>query len=263
MLARDIIGPMNDAADVPDAIAARALDRLRQAVALDAAATDRLEPVAVASDFAIDTLVAQPVLLQRLLADDGATPAAVPELTAANRNDWQSLLRRYRAAESTRLVWRDVHGLDDVDATLAGSTLLADTCLRVALEALESEFAGRHGVVRDGEGRPQRLVVFGLGKLGGEELNFSSDVDLVYGYENAGDGSAAGSDGARPLAAELYFSRLGQQLAKLLDEVTADGFCHRVDLRLRPYGNAGRVAWSFAAMEQYFQHEGRDWERYA
>ncbi len=101
-------------------------------------------------------------------------------------------------------------------------------------------------------------MVFGLGKLGGGELNFSSDVDLVYGYESDGE-----SDGARPLAAETYYARLGQQLAKLLDEVTADGFSHRVDLRLRPYGNVGRVAWSFAAMEQYFQQEGRDWERYA
>jgi len=115
-----------------------------------------------------------------------------------------------------------------------------------------------HGVVRDAEGREQRLVVFALGKLGGGELNFSSDIDIVYGYERDGE-----SDGARPLAAETYFARLGQQLAKLLDEVTADGFSHRVDLRLRPYGNAGRVAWSFNALEQYFQREGRDWERYA
>src|SRR5690606_12289847 len=84
------------------------------------------------------------------------------------------------------------------------------------------------------------------------------DVDLVYAYPRDGE-----SDGARPLAAQDYFARLGQQLAKLLDEVTADGFCHRVDLRLRPFGNAGRVALSFAAMEQYFQREGRDWERYA
>ena len=75
--------------------------------------------------------------------------------------------------------------------------------------------------------------------------------------------TTASRDGARPLAAEDYFARLGQQLAKLLDELTADGFCHRVDLRLRPFGNAGRVALSFAAMEQYFQREGRDWERYA
>ena len=142
---------------------------------------------------------------------------------------------------------------DPVDAILAGSTALAETCLQLALGALEAEFAQRFGTVRDADGRPQRLVVFGLGKLGGGELNFSSDIDLVYAYEHEG-----GSDGARALAASDYFARLGQQLAKLLDEVTADGFSHRVDLRLRPFGNAGRVALSFAAMEQYFQREGRD-----
>ena len=250
--------------DVPDsgfdadAIAARAFDRLGPAGELAEAERARLRPVAIASDFAIDTLVAQPALLRRLLADDGATPAAVPELDVDNRHDWPGLLRRHRKAESTRLVWRDVHGLDEVDATPAGSTALAGHCLQAALEALERDFAGRHGVVRGADGAVQRLVVFGLGKLGGGELNFSSDVDLVYGYAEGGN-----SDGARPLHAEPYFSRLGQQLAKLLDEVTVDGFCHRVDLRLRPYGNAGRVAWSFVAMEQYFQHEGRDWERYA
>ncbi len=113
-------------------------------------------------------------------------------------------------------------------------------------------------MVRDTSGAPQRLVVFGLGKLGGGELNFSSDIDLVYAYPHDGE-----SDGRRVLAAEDYFARLGQRLTKLLDEVTGDGFCHRVDLRLRPFGNAGRVAWSFAAMDQYFQREGRDWERYA
>ncbi|HTM71386.1 MAG TPA: bifunctional [glutamate--ammonia ligase]-adenylyl-L-tyrosine phosphorylase/[glutamate--ammonia-ligase] adenylyltransferase, partial [Luteimonas sp.] len=159
---------------------------------------------------------------------------------------------------SARLAWRDINGLDDVDATLAGSTALADDCLRIALGALEDDFAERHGHVRGHDGAPQRLVVFALGKLGGGELNFSSDVDLVYGYEEDGE-----SDGPRPLAAEQYYGRLGQQLAKLLDETTAEGFSHRVDLRLRPFGNAGRVAWSFAAMEQYYQREGRDWERYA
>jgi glutamate-ammonia-ligase adenylyltransferase len=213
--------------------------------------------VVAASDFAAATLRRQPGLEQRLLADS-ATPVTPPDLTADNRQDWQALLRRYRAAESTRLAWRDILGLDRVETTLAGSTALAEQCLRLALAALEGEFALRHGVVRQADGSAQRLVVFALGKLGGGELNFSSDVDLVYGYEEGGE-----SDGPRPLAAEQYYARLGQQLAKLLDETTADGFSHRVDLRLRPFGNAGRVAWSFAAMEQYFQREGRDWERYA
>ena len=257
-----------------DDIAARAIERLRGAGALPPAeatqapavpageggALDGLDGIvrlAIASDFAIDTLVRQPALLATLQADS-ATPLPAPVLADGEREQWMAQLRRYRAAESTRLVWRDVLGLDTVDDTLAGSTRLADTCLRLALEAAERDFALRHGVIRDADGHVQRLVVFGLGKLGGEALNFSSDIDLVYGFDAAGM-----SDGPRPLEADGYFTRLAQQLGKLLDEVTADGFCHRVDLRLRPYGSAGRVAWSFAAMEPYFQHEGRDWERYA
>jgi glutamate-ammonia-ligase adenylyltransferase len=261
---------MNDTPGPGDtaALAHRALQRLRaassgaDALLADAGNAAKLAQVAIASDLALATLLRQPERLPALLHDSAAA-APLPQLTADNRSDWATQLRRYRLAESTRLVWRDVLGLDDVDATLAGSTTLAEDCLRIALAALEGEFAQRHGVLRDGDGKVQRLVVFGLGKLGGSELNFSSDVDLVYGYEHAGGLSSDSSDGPRPLAAEDYFARLGQQLAKLLDEVTAEGFCHRVDLRLRPFGNAGRVAWSFAAMEQYFQREGRDWERYA
>ena len=245
-----------------DDLTARAMERLRAAGAFppDADAneyTPQLARVAVASDFAIDTLVRQPSLLATFL-DDSSAPIASPVLHAGERDRWMAQLRGYRVAESTRLVWRDVLGLDTVEDTLAGSTRLADRCLQLALDALEADFAQRHGAVRDAVGRMQRLVVFGLGKLGGEALNFSSDIDLVHGYEAGGM-----SDGPRPLDAEGYFTRLAQQLGRMLDEVTADGFCHRVDLRLRPYGSAGRVAWSFPALEQYFQHEGRDWERYA
>ena len=238
-------------------VSQRALQRLGMRLPLiPEAAAAQVTQIAIASDFAVATLAQQPALLSALL--HGSTSAPPPTLTPDNRSDWPALLRRYRAAESTRLVWRDVLGLDDVDGTLAGSTALAERCLQLALAALEDEFAQRFGVVRAADGNAQRLVVFGLGKLGGGELNFSSDVDLVYGYDRDGI-----SDGTRSLAAEDYFARLGQQLAKLLDEVTADGFSHRVDLRLRPFGNAGRIALSFAAMEHYFQREGRDWERYA
>jgi glutamate-ammonia-ligase adenylyltransferase len=252
---------MSAAAEL-DAVVERALQRLRAAgprlnglmEAPDAEA--QVARVAIASDFAITTFARQPACLVALLAGEAAPP--MPVLDAGNREEWGALLRRHRAATSARLAWRDINGLDDVDATLAGSTALADDCLRIALGALEDDFAERHGHVRGHDGAPQRLVVFALGKLGGGELNFSSDVDLVYGYEEDGE-----SDGPRPLAAEQYYGRLGQQLAKLLDETTAEGFSHRVDLRLRPFGNAGRVAWSFAAMESYYQREGRDWERYA
>ncbi|WP_313465853.1 bifunctional [glutamate--ammonia ligase]-adenylyl-L-tyrosine phosphorylase/[glutamate--ammonia-ligase] adenylyltransferase, partial [Stenotrophomonas sp.] len=192
------------------------------------------------------------------LAQPGCPPLPAPVLDPQQPSDWQAQLRRWRAAMSTRLVWRDLAGLDDVPQTLAGATTLAEDCLRLALDALQQEFAQRHGVIRGDDGQPMQLVVFGLGKLGGGELNFSSDIDLVYAYAQGGE-----SDGPRPLAAEEYFARLGQRLAKLLDDTTVDGFSHRVDLRLRPFGSAGRVALSFAAMDQYFQREGRDWERYA
>ncbi|WP_349984738.1 bifunctional [glutamate--ammonia ligase]-adenylyl-L-tyrosine phosphorylase/[glutamate--ammonia-ligase] adenylyltransferase [Stenotrophomonas sp. WHRI 8082] len=249
-------------APLPDALLPlvdRAMARLvtAQGAPISADLTPFLRQLAVTSDFAIDTLCRQPTLLAHLAQPD-CPPLPLPVLDPAQPGEWPGLLRRYRAAMSTRLVWRDLAGLDTVEQTLAGATLLAEHCLQRALEALEQEFATRHGVVRDEDGQAQRLVVFGLGKLGGGELNFSSDVDLVYAFTQRGE-----SDGARPLAAEEYFARLGQRLAKLLDDTTADGFSHRVDLRLRPFGRAGRVALSFPAMDQYFQREGRDWERYA
>ena len=213
-----------------------------------------LRKLALASDFAIDTLCQQPELLATI--DAGVEPA--PPLPTGNDADWPRLLRRWRRAQSTRLIWRDLQAIDSVEDTLRGASDIADRALQAALQALQSQMQARHGVVRDEQGRPQELVVFGLGKLGGRELNFSSDVDLVYAFCDHG-----ASDGARSLDAEAYFTRLGQQLAKLLGEITPDGFSHRVDLRLRPFGASGRVALSFAAMEQYYQREGRDWERYA
>ncbi|MCD0245639.1 bifunctional [glutamate--ammonia ligase]-adenylyl-L-tyrosine phosphorylase/[glutamate--ammonia-ligase] adenylyltransferase [Xanthomonas melonis] len=254
--------PTASASPALAALIERAVSRVRQAVSAvqpwpgDMLAR-QLERVALASDFALETLARQPALLAHLAQED-PPPLPLPVLDPAQPQDWPAQLRRYRAAASTRLVWRDVLGMDRVDATLAGATALAETCLQTGLRALEQQFSTRHGQVIAADGSVQRLVVFGLGKLGGGELNFSSDVDLVYAYPQGGT-----SDGPRPLAAEEYFARLGQQLAKLLDETTADGFSHRVDLRLRPFGSAGRVALSFTGMDQYFQREGRDWERYA
>jgi len=217
-------------------------------------ARDLVERLIVASDFAVDTLCQQPELLASLASE----PEPPPMLAADQERDWPRQLRRWRRAQSTRLIWRDLQGIDTVEATLRGASDIADRALQAALRALSRQMQARHGLVHDAQGRIQELVVFGLGKLGGHELNFSSDVDLVYAFAEHGV-----SDGARSLDAETYFARLGQQLAKLLGEVTPDGFSHRVDLRLRPFGNSGRVALSFAAMEQYYQREGRDWERYA
>ena len=240
-----------------NALVERALSRVAERAPAALASPEQREALAalaLCSDFAIDTLCRQPELMDTLDAPFAPPPALEP----GHEADWPARLRRWRAAQSTRLVWRDLRGVDSVDATLAGSSRIADVALQVGLAALSQSLAERHGVVRDAGGRAQSLVVFGLGKLGGGELNFSSDVDLVYAFPEHGQ-----SDGPRPLDAEAWFTRLGQRLAQLLGDVTADGFCHRVDLRLRPFGASGRLVLSFGAMEQYFQREGRDWERYA
>src|SRR5690606_22136892 len=173
--------------------------------------------------------------------------------------EFRSEIRRFRRRESIRLIWRDVNNVDKVETTLAGASVLAEVCLELALRHAERQLAERHGQIRLASGEVQRLVVLALGKLGGGELNFSSDVDLVLAYDEAG----IASDGARPIDAAVWYSRLSPHLISLLADRSEDGFAYRVDLRLRPFGNAGRVALSFAAMEQYYQREGRDWERYA
>ena len=209
----------------------------------------------LASDFAHRVLLAQPEAIDALNAEAAPAP---PMLDPAQPQAWSAQLRRWRALASLRLVWRDVANLDSLEQTLAATSALAETALQVALAAVEASVMASHGAIGNEDGRPQSLSVLALGKLGGGELNFSSDVDLVFAYAQQGI-----SDGARPLDADAYYARIGQRLIALLGETTPDGFCYRVDMRLRPFGASGRLALSFAAMEQYYQSEGRDWERYA
>src|SRR5262249_37493489 len=151
-------------------------------------------------------------------------------------------LRHYRRVEALRLIWRDVNGLDQVEQTAAGASAVAESCLATALAFGEALLTQRHGVPRTAAGAAHGVVGIAMGKLGGGELNFSSDIDLILAYPDNGH-----SDGERALANETFFARLGQLLVKLLAEITADGYVFRVDLRLRPFGSAGRVALSFAA----------------
>ncbi len=229
----------------------------------DAGVAERIRRTLLASDFAFDIWSRQPSLLapqglQRLRSgsDAGARIAALqlPDDEAGCMLG----LRQFRHAEALRLVFRDVNGLDPLPETLSATSVLYESLLERALAWSERAMAARYGDSRDQDGRLQRLVVVGFGKLGGSELNFSSDIDLVFAYPHGGQ-----SDGSRSLDNSEYFIRLGRQLVRLLGEPTMDGICARVDMRLRPFGKAGRLALSFAAMEQYYQNEGRDWERYA
>ncbi|HXQ64844.1 MAG TPA: bifunctional [glutamate--ammonia ligase]-adenylyl-L-tyrosine phosphorylase/[glutamate--ammonia-ligase] adenylyltransferase, partial [Steroidobacteraceae bacterium] len=135
---------------------------------------------------------------------------------------------------------------------------LADDAIRTACRVAARLLSARYGTPRNAAGDAQQLVVVGMGKLGGMELNFSSDVDLVFLYPEGGE-----TDGARAVDNFEYFTRLGQKLIQLLDAVTVDGFVYRVDMRLRPFGDSGPLVASFAALEGYLQEHGRDWERYA
>jgi glutamate-ammonia-ligase adenylyltransferase len=116
----------------------------------------------------------------------------------------------------------------------------------------------RYGTPRGAGGAAQPMLILGMGKLGGRELNFSSDIDLVLLYPEEGE-----TDGARQIDNAEFFLRLTQKMVPLLANTTADGFVYRVDLRLRPFGESGRVALGFGAFEIYLQQHGRDWERYA
>ncbi|MCB1628152.1 MAG: bifunctional [glutamate--ammonia ligase]-adenylyl-L-tyrosine phosphorylase/[glutamate--ammonia-ligase] adenylyltransferase, partial [Xanthomonadales bacterium] len=145
-----------------------------------------------------------------------------------------------------------------VDRVMAATSRVAERGLAAALACAGQELEQRHGLPRNAAGEIQPLACIAMGKLGGAELNFSSDIDLIFAFPEGGE-----SDGPRALDNEDYFARQVQRATTLLSEVNEHGYCFRVDLRLRPFGSAGRLALSFDAMEQYYQREGRDWERFA
>ncbi|TFT55003.1 bifunctional [glutamate--ammonia ligase]-adenylyl-L-tyrosine phosphorylase/[glutamate--ammonia-ligase] adenylyltransferase, partial [Proteus mirabilis] len=149
--------------------------------------------------------------------------------------------------------------LCDTPCTLKQLSVLAETLISVAKDTLYQQCCQQWGTPCDSEGKPQPLLILGMGKLGGFELNFSSDIDLIFAYPENG----VTQGGRRELDNAQFFTRLGQKLIKVLDQHTMDGFVYRVDMRLRPFGESGPLVMSFAALEDYYQEQGRDWERYA
>ena len=226
-----------------------------------------LPRVLAASDFVADSLRRDPRLLTALLArgdlsrrlTSGEIATRAPELSAATpEGEAQSALRRWRRQELARIAWRDLAGWADLDETLTDLSAFADAAIQSALAYARHGLVARYGEPRSASGEIQPLVVIGMGKLGGGELNFSSDVDLVPLFPEHGE-----TDGQRGVANEEFFTRLVQALVRLLEAPTAEGFVLRVDLRLRPFGDSGPVVSSFASFEDYLTRHGRDWERYA
>jgi len=170
----------------------------------------------------------------------------------------QSRLRRFRNRYMLHVLWREVFGLADLDETLVSLSTLADRMLDVAARHAELSLESRYGRVRNEAGEKVPLVILGMGKLGGLELNFSSDIDIIFLYTESG-----ATDGPKCVSAQEYFGRLSRQIIALLDETTVDGFVFRIDTRLRPFGDSGPPVVSFGALESYLLQHGRDWERYA
>ena len=228
---------------------------------LPAPAAAEAARVAVVSDFVLGVLLRHSHALSARLADDAPLDAESvrARLALEGRVEAEAMaaLRRVRQIEMARLAWRDLAGLADLDTTLVDVSLLAETLIKEALRYAADSLEPRLGRPRDASGDELPLLVLGMGKLGGGELNFSSDVDLVFLYP---DGAVEGS--ARP-EPETYYVRLCQLLIKLLDQRTDDGFAYRVDTRLRPFGASGPLSVGLGAFEAYLLEHGRDWERYA
>jgi glutamate-ammonia-ligase adenylyltransferase len=221
------------------------------------------------SDFVADSLIKQPELLaQTLAAGDLALserwPAYEGDLAAllAEVHDEEALkrvLRQFRRSRMLVIAWRELLGESEVEESFIHLTRLADALICGARDWLYAKQCAELGTPMDGNGDPQPLLILGMGKLGGGELNFSSDIDLIFTFPD--NGYTVG--GRRELANQQFFIKLGQRLINALHQPTQDGQVFRVDMRLRPFGEAGPLAISFAAMEDYYQHHGRNWERYA
>ncbi len=217
------------------------------------------------SRYAAAALAAHPserdLLLQRL-----DTPYPWPEaqseldatVAAGDPEALATALRTLRRRVFVHTLVRDLAGRAALAEVCTAMTALAEISLAAAVSLHHGLLAAQHGEPRGERDDRQELVVIGMGKLGGGELNVSSDVDLVFVYPEDGE-----TDGARPLANREFFDRLGRRVIGALNDATPDGYVFRVDMRLRPYGESGPLTLPYSALEQYLVTQGRSWERYA
>ena len=173
-------------------------------------------------------------------------------------NDLIRILRCFRSREMVRIAWRDIAGRADLSETMGDLSAFADACIEQSLSLLYQWQCSASGVPMGNDGSPQHLVVLGMGKLGAKELNFSSDIDLIFAYPQTGE-----TKSQMPINNNEFFTKLCRQLLKVLNTNTPDGIVFRVDMGLRPYGESGSLVMSFDALEAYYQIQGREWERYA
>ncbi|EJM7851096.1 bifunctional [glutamate--ammonia ligase]-adenylyl-L-tyrosine phosphorylase/[glutamate--ammonia-ligase] adenylyltransferase [Vibrio parahaemolyticus] len=169
------------------------------------------------------------------------------------------VLRQFRNREMVYIAWKDFLHAWTLEESLRHLSQLAEAMIFETYQWQYKICCTEWGTPTNAEGEAQPMLIIGMGKLGGGELNFSSDIDLIFTYPENGETQGA----RRSIANAQFFTRLGQRIIKALDQQTFDGFCYRVDMRLRPFGESGPLVMSYAALEDYYQEQGRDWERYA
>jgi glutamate-ammonia-ligase adenylyltransferase len=222
----------------------------------------------MASDFILNSALQCPETVVSLFLNERVYQTDCPnyqqmltKLVAPCESEEQlhKVLRQFRLQEMVNIAVADL--LFELELTLSLERLseLADQLILVALNWLTSFCQNKWGIPTSKDGEVQHLLVYGMGKLGGRELNFSSDIDLIFTYPKTGETQGA----RRTLDNQQFFTRLAQKLIAALHQKTADGFVYRVDMRLRPFGESGPLVLTFSAMEDYYQEQGRDWERYA
>ncbi len=228
------------------------------------------------SEFLPERMARQPdifghLFLERAFERRGSPEALLAEAAGAaarcaTEEEIKAALRRMKLREVARIAARDLAGLAGLAEVTGDLSALASAALEGAVRFARRQLAARFGaplLEADGDARREcGFVVMGMGKLGGLELNFSSDVDLVFLYESDRGTTGGGAEG-KPLSLHQFFVRLSEQVARIISEVTEDGFVFRVDLRLRPEGTRGDLANSLRSVEIYYESWGQTWERAA
>lgn len=228
---------------------------------------DLLQKTLHCSRYAKRTIETDPSLLEWLQENYGS-PCSRPEMRellqqpGLNLDDEAGLsraMRMLRKQVMVKLILRDLNGLADLNEIMQSMTALAEVCVQRAHACLTKTMRAQFGAPTDQAGAAEQdLLVIAMGKLGGGELNVSSDIDLIFVYPEDGE-----TDGTHRLSNHEFFTRMGRRLISMISEHNADGYVFRVDMRLRPYGESGPLVTSFAALEEYLLSQGREWERYA
>ena len=223
---------------------------------------EKIERLAIASPYALGQLQRRPELIEALSnLTDFKLDAQIIDLAEDEKTDLDQVkrqLRLYRHRKLVEIIYLDVVVANPLQSTLLHLSDLADQLIRSVLDICQRQLSAKHGQPTEANGGPMELNIIAMGKLGGRELNFSSDIDLICCYDSDGELSGYGQ-----LTYQEYFSRVVRLLSQLLSDATADGFVYRVDLRLRPWGESGPVVLNHSALEHYYQLHGREWEQYA